>query len=120
MSPYFLVAASIILTVTSQLLFKYGVNSLGPIEFSFAHAINLFSKIFRNIPIFIGMVTFGLSFIIWIFALSKLKLSIAYPLTSINFILIGILSAVILHEPISAYQIGGIVFIAAGILLLFR
>lgn len=120
MNPYFFVAASIILTVTSQLLFKYGVNSLGPMEFSFATISNLFLKIFKNIPILIGMITFGLSFIIWIFALSKLRLNIAYPLTSINFILIGILSALILHEPISAYQLGGIIFITFGILLLFR
>jgi len=120
MNPYILIGISIILTTTSQILFKEGVNSHGPLSFSFNQLFSLFWAILSNKMILAGMFTLGLSFIVWIVALSRLNLSIAYPLTSINFILIGIFSATILQESVSLYQVLGTILISIGIVVLFQ
>jgi drug/metabolite transporter (DMT)-like permease len=59
-----------------------------------------------------GMVS---SFIIWPAVLSALDLSVAFPLGSMSFVLIPILSIVFLGEHISALRWFGIFVITAGI-----
>lgn len=59
-----------------------------------------------------GMMT---SFIIWPAVLAALDLSVAFPLGSMSFVLIPILSIVFLGEEISALRWFGIFVITAGI-----
>lgn len=118
MNPYILIGISIVLTTTSQLLFKGGVNAHGP--FQITDIFSLLREIITNKMIVGGMITLGMSFIVWILALSKLNLSAAYPLTSINFILISVLSALVLKESITPQQIVGTGLITLGIIALFQ
>lgn len=120
MNPYILVFISIILSSLGQIFLKMGANSFMEIRLSTDNLFIIISKMIKNPSIILGVVIFSLSFFIWILSLSKLKLNIAYPLSSATFVLVGVMSALILKEPFSFYQIVGIGLIVFGIIILFQ
>lgn len=116
---YLILLGAILFSVVGQVLLKSGMNILGPLDFSFKNIIFLISSIFKNIHILISLFLYGFSLILWLFALSKLKLSIAYPATSLMYVFIILASWLILKETINFYQIIGIVVILIGLFILF-
>ena len=117
MNPYILVLISIILSSLGQILLKIGANSFTEIRLSADNFTVIIYKMIKNPSMILGVIVFATSFFIWILSLSKLKLNIAYPLTSATF---SFMSVFILHEPFSFYQIIGICFIIIGIVILFQ
>lgn len=65
--------------------------------------------------VFTGFACYGLGAIIWLGALSRLPLSVAYPLTSLAVALVVVVSALALHEPMSWLRIGGVATIMGGL-----
>ncbi len=116
---YLILLGAIIFAVIGQLLLKTGMNILGPLDFSLKNVLFLLFSISKNIRILIGLFLYGFSFILWLFALSKLKLSLAYPATSLMYVFIILASWLILKESINFYQILGIIIILIGLFLLF-
>lgn len=117
---YLILLTAILLAVCGQLLLKSGINILGPLNFSLKNILFLISHIFRNTYLLIGLLFYGVSLIFWLFALSKLKLSLAYPATSLMYVFIILASWLILKETINFYQILGLIIILIGLFLLFR
>lgn len=104
------------LTVISQLLLKKSV--FGVVDFSLP--LGKLTISFLKNPFFLaGVVSFGLAFILWILVLSKMKLSVAYPIsTALNLSLVAIVSYVLFKEQLSPVQMSGIGIIIFGIFLL--
>jgi uncharacterized membrane protein len=50
-------------------------------------------------------------------ALSRAKLSYLYPLARLNYVLVVLASAAILHEPVSRHRWSGVLIIAIGFLV---
>jgi len=111
-------AASICATVSAQLLIKKGVLGIGQISFSSTNFLSVISQIVQNIWIMLGLFFFGISFLLWIFLLSRFQLNIVYPIVvSLNFALITVGSWFLFQEHLSVIQILGIAVIVAGVLL---
>jgi uncharacterized membrane protein len=53
-------------------------------------------------------------------AMTKFELSYAYPLMSLNFVIVLILSAWLLHEPVTLNKTIGIILIVAGTVIASR
>jgi len=107
---------SVVLGTAGQTLFKLGLAD--------HKALNLFSidlvrTLFRPI-ILLGFVCYGVSALIWLSVLSRLPLSVAYPILSLNFVLIFLTSAAILGEPVSTTKVAGTALIMGGIVLIAR
>ncbi|MBI2546513.1 EamA family transporter [Candidatus Woesearchaeota archaeon] len=68
-----------------------------------------------NINLYIGGFLYALSTVFFIPALKFGDLSLVYPLTSLTYIWVTILSSVYLKEKINAYKIAGIALIFVGI-----
>ena len=66
----------------------------------------------------LGVTGIVMSFIVWMTVLSSIDLSIAFPLGSLSFIVIPILSIFFLNEVIPLMRWLGIVFIIVGIITL--
>jgi len=119
---YTILFAAIITTVAAvaaQLLLKHGMSSMGDITFSFRAMFELGIYTFKNIYIFSGLFLLGVSFIVWIWLLSKIQLNIIYPVTaSAQLALIVMASYFILRESLSLVQIAGVFVIMLGIFLL--
>ena len=58
-----------------------------------------------------------LAVVSWMAAMTKLDLSHAYPFMSLAFVLVLVLSALVFHEPVNAWKIGGLALITLGIIV---
>lgn len=115
-----LLLADMLLAVTGQLLLKKGMLVLGPIDFSLANIPVLIFGIMKNFYIITALFCYGIGFIFWLFILSKIKLSIAYPSTALVYVLIILGSWIFFHEHITPYQGIGIALVLAGLFFLFE
>ncbi|MBD8497185.1 EamA family transporter [Paenibacillus arenosi] len=111
MINYFILFANIILLVTGQILFKLGIEKAGGL---------VWNKIITSWYVIGGLSLYGIATILWFVVLSRLPLSVAYPLQSISYIL-GIAAAFfIFSEPVSPTKWVGAVVILIGVYLIAK
>lgn len=119
MPPYLIILIPILTATTAQILFKKGISEFGNLEFSVSGVFNLIPRILQSPWLLTGMFLFGISFLVYLFVISKLQLSVAYPIiTSAGVILISLIAWVFFKEALSVLQIVGIAVIVFGIFLL--
>ena len=112
---YFLLFGNIILLVIGQVLWKISLNS-NPLVLSSDGLIRLL----KDPLIWGGLTLYGLGTVIWFIILSKLDLSVAYPLNSIAYV-IGLFAAIfILKENVQFIQWIGVAFIMIGVYFISR
>lgn len=103
----------LIFTVGGLTLIKLGSEGL-KIGFS----LSLFNLQLPGLFL-LGVLCYGISFIIWMWIISTNTLSVIYPIAlGISYILIMGVSFLILKEPISTINIVGIVFVLIGVILI--
>ena len=71
----------------------------------------------KNRVVWGGLVLFGLSAVVWLFALSRASLSFAYPFAALSYVLILVFSVLVLHETVQPLRWLGVAFIVTGIVL---
>ena len=125
MSNFFLtwglVIIAALMDVAGILVIKLRLNALGPIKFeSIYHTLVYCLKIISTPLTFLAAIVIVLSPVIYAFALSRMHLSIAYPLIiGFSAIFLLILSYVILNETITFNNILGMLLILSGIFLIY-
>jgi drug/metabolite transporter (DMT)-like permease len=64
-----------------------------------------------------GLAFYGISTFFWLMAVSRVRLSVAYPLISMSYPLVVVLAALLLpdEKPNWIYAIAGLAFISAGV-----
>lgn len=109
---------SISLAIVGQLMMKHGMMMFG--QFPVTHLLsNLLPMVFQPY-VFIGIMCFGISSIFWLVVLSRIDLSMAYPLVSIAYIVTAIFSYYVFKENISIIRWIGIITICLGVFLVSR
>jgi len=114
---FILAFLSISLGSFAQFLLKIGVNS---IQKNSVNLNQVLKSTLVNTHIWLGLICYGLSMIFWLFVLSKMELSKAYPLVSIGYIFTLILGFFFLGETIDIIKISGITLIIIGVILLTK
>ncbi len=116
MWSYVLAFISIFLGAGAQLMLKRGSSAL-------AGGGGLVDTVMRAMtsPFLIGgFALYGASAVLWVVVLSKMKLSIAYPLVAFSYVIVVIASYVLFHESVAWNQWLALGFIVAGVLLLIK
>ena len=72
---------------------------------------------FLSLFFFSGLFLYGLSTLLWVYALKFLPLSKVYPFTFLTFALVLILSYVLFNERLSLINLTGVVLIVIGVIL---
>lgn len=102
-----------------QILLKLGMNQVGKVEVGgAADLITILVRIFSTPLILFALSLYALSLVFWLFVLSRLPLSLAYPLLAIAYIINPLFAYIILHETISLYHCLGILIICFGVLII--
>jgi multidrug transporter EmrE-like cation transporter len=118
---YLILLASVLSTVAAQLCLKRGILSLGSLNVSVSSFLSLIPRIFQSIWLMGGLFLYGISFLLWLFVISKIKLNTAYPIaTSLSFSLVVLFSWFFFKEHLLPIQILGIAVIIFGIFLLLK
>ncbi len=105
-----MVLVSIGIEVTGQLLLKIGAST--PVHNPADLIRNLLSP-----TTIVALFMYVVASLLWIAVLSRARLSYAYPLLGLNYVLIVLLSVLILHESVSLYRWIGVGFIVLGFIV---
>ena len=116
--PFFIVLTAICFSVTGELLLKSGMSSVGVLGFS--NFWPTLGRVFTHPKILGGFGLAGIGAVFWLAAISRAPLSWAYPMLSIGYILILLLSAIVLKEQVAPLRWVGALVICVGIVLVFR
>jgi drug/metabolite transporter (DMT)-like permease len=114
---FFIVVATVALSAIAQLLLKLGVGSK---DVSDAFSCNLPKALYLSMTspyILSGILVYMGGMGMWLWVLSRVNLSIAYPFVGLSFIFTLILGHLVLHEPVTLQQAIGTVLIAFGCIL---
>ncbi|BAH06396.1 SMR family transporter [Clostridium kluyveri] len=114
-----LILISVFLGAMGQVLVKYGAVNL-ELNFTIKYLLPSIFNILKNMPVMLGIISYGLSFLIWIKVLSKVELSYAYPMVSLGYVITMMFSYFVFKENISLIRILGVVFIILGVVLVSR
>ena len=114
-----LILLSVTLAAIAQVTLKVGVNRVTDASGG-ELALNAESlkQIATTWLVWFGIGIFGLSAVLWIFALSRASLSFAYPFAALGYVLIVTASIVFLDEHVPVLGWVGVAFIVIGILLI--
>jgi len=109
---------AILLGVVAQIALKAGMRSKGKVNISLRSFYKDIIQIYLNKFVFFGITMYALSFLLWVYALSKIDLSYAYPLVSVNFVLVTLLSRLVFKEKVSKLRWLSIAVIMIGVVLI--
>ncbi len=110
--PLVVLLGAILLGAAGQICLKFGLADLG--------AKSLFvviTAMFRNWFVLGGFLAYGASSLLYLFVLSRLDVSYAYPMVALNYIFVTILAWLILKESVPAVRILGLAIILVGVMV---
>ena len=110
MFPYYAtLAAAIVFGVGGQIALKIGATGTQTIALQFLHPATI-----------VGFVIYVAAAVLYMIALKKIPLSLAYPSVSLSYVVVGVAAHFLWHEPFGLAQIAGILLIGGGIVLLHQ
>lgn len=115
-----LILVTVSLSVFAQVMLKAGVNSLGKLSFASSNFLPTFKLLLLNPLVMLGFVTYALSALFWLFILTRVELSFAYPMMGLSFVLLALISMVFLGENVSFVRWAGVFVIVFGVFLISR
>lgn len=116
-----LILASVGLAAVAQLTLKAGMNQVtaangGAVTISGGSL----KAIATNLTVWGGLLLFGLSAVVWLFVLSRVSLSFAYPFAALTYLLIVLVDRFVLHEHVPPLRWLGVALIMGGIVMVAR
>lgn len=108
---YIYLFLNIVLLVSGQILFKLGIQNSGGLQIM---------KLASSLYIWSGLFLYGLATIIWFIVLSRLPLSVAYPLQSLAYVLAIIPAYFLFNETITLTKLAGVGVIMLGAYLIVK
>lgn len=117
MMMFSLILLGVLLNAGAQLLLKAGMNQIGQFEFSFTNVIPVGMKVMMNLPIMTGLSLYVISVGVWLLVLSRVQVSLAYPMLSLGYIVNALAAYYLFGEPLTSLRMLGIFIIIAGVYL---
>ncbi|MBS0342967.1 MAG: EamA family transporter [Proteobacteria bacterium] len=114
--------SGVMLNAAAQLMLKAGASSVGAISLS-AGAASLWRtglQLAMHPGILGGLACYVVSVVAWIVALSRVDVSVAYPMLSIGYVVNALLAWWLFGEVVSLQRWLGIAIIIFGVVLVAR
>ena len=115
-----LLMTGVALNAAAQLLLKAGTNRIGEFAFSVDNLLPIGSRLAGSPFILGGLACYVVSVVVWILALSRVPVSIAYPMLSVGYIVNAVAAWMLFGESLTAQKLVGIGFIVVGVYLVAR
>ncbi len=110
----------ICLNAVAQLLLKAGTNAVGAIHLTAQNWFAIGIKLATQLPIIGGLSCYVLSVVVWIIGLSRVDVTIAYPMLSLGYVINALGAWYFLGEIVATQRILAIGVILVGVALLAR
>ncbi len=103
---YIVLGVGVLAGIGGQMLLKAG-----------ADAPTLVEQVLRPSSIF-GLALYGSAAFMYMFALRKIPVSVAFPSVSLSYAIVAVLAYFLFGEPFGLKQAGGIALIMGGVMLI--
>jgi multidrug transporter EmrE-like cation transporter len=121
LSTFAFIITGVLLNAFAQLLLKAGTNAIGgAIHLTASNWFQTGIKLVTQLPILGGLACYAVSLVVWIVALSRTDVTLAYPMLSLGYVVSAIGAYMFLGEPVSPQRLLAIAVIMVGVALLAR
>ncbi len=120
---FFLLITGVVLNAGAQLCLKAGMNQIGEITLSgyhWHHILPLALKVFLNSFVLTGLGCYVISVLVWLVVLSRVEVSVAYPMLSLGYVANALIAHFWMHESMSVAKSSGIAIILIGVYLIAK
>jgi drug/metabolite transporter (DMT)-like permease len=119
LKDFLLLLFNVCLTVIGQLLLKQGMLKVGRVP-SLSGAAPKLIQALSNPFVIGGISVYGFTTLIWLIILSRIKLSIAYPMISLGYVVSIFFSWLLFNEYVPKTRVIGAIVICIGVYLVAR
>ena len=115
-----LIMLGVLLNAAAQLLLKAGTNAVGRFAFVAENIVPVGARLAFEPRILSGMLCYAVSLVVWIMGLSRVEVTIAYPMLALGYVINAAGAWYLFGEAMSAQKLAGIGFIIVGVCLVAR
>lgn len=115
-----IILTGVLLNAIAQLALKASVREMGAIGLNFSSSATAFLRLAFEPFLWIGLFCYGVSVIVWILALSRVDVSIAYPMLSMGYVVNALFAWQLFGEAMNPARIIGMGIILIGVYVLAR
>jgi multidrug transporter EmrE-like cation transporter len=115
-----LLMAGVLLNAAAQLFLKTGTNRVGEFSFALSSLGPAGLKLATSPFVIAGLSCYVVSVVVWILGLSRVPVSVAYPLLSVGYIVNAFAAYLLFGEALAPQKLVGIGFIVVGVFLVAR
>ena len=119
-AAFLFLMTGVLLNAAAQLLLKGGTNRLGVITLSAHNWASTLTRMASEGYFIAGVALYGISLVVWILGLSRVPVSVAYPMLSIGYIVNALAAWYLFAEALTPTRIAGIMVIIGGVILITR
>ncbi len=112
--------SGVLLNAAAQLLLKAGTNATGVLSLDAATWATTLVRMATQGYFMLGALCYVISLLVWILGLSRVPVSVAYPLLSIGYVVNAIAAHFLFGEGVNPVRWAGIGFIILGVWLVTR
>ncbi|MFG1412758.1 EamA family transporter [Xanthobacter sp. VTT E-85241] len=119
MSRLFLIAVillSVALNASAQILLRWGARS--GLGFEDGATLTNLLRVLVRPGIFGGLACYAISVAVWVYVLSRVEASFAYPFLGLGFVFVALASWQLLGEPLTPQRLGGTLLVGLGVVVL--
>ena len=107
---------AMLLSTTGELFLKRGMNEIGALDFAALDTIvPTIVKMLTNPNIWIGFIGFGFGSFFWLSVISRVPVSLAYPMLGLMYVIIVVESWVFLGEGLHPMRVLGSIVVGIGV-----
>ena len=110
-----LILIGVVLNACAQLLLKAGADRVGEVEIQLQSMVLAGKELAFSAPVIGALACYVLSVMAWILALTRVEVSVAYPMLSIGYVLNAFAAWLLFGEALTAMRLTGIVVIVVGV-----
>lgn len=120
LSTFALILCGVLLNAGAQLLLKAGVTPLGALSVGMDNLIPTALRVLSQWPIVAGLACYVVSVGVWIVGLSRVDVSLAYPMLSLGYVVNALAAWWLFGEALGPMRWAGMLLILGGVLLMSR
>ena len=107
---------AMLLSTTGELFLKRGMNEIGALDFAALDTIvPTITKMLTNPNIWIGFMGFGFGSLFWLSVISRVPLSLAYPMLGLMYVIVVTESWIFLGEGLHPMRLLGSIVVGVGV-----
>ena len=115
-----LIFLGVMLNAAAQILMKLGTNAIGHFEFSAENILPIGLKLATEWHIIVALFCYAVSVVVWILALSRVPVSIAFPMLSMAYVVTALAAWLLLNEAFNPVKLVGMGVIILGVIIISR